>query len=299
MNDEGRCLARPAPTVRRLREGERGEIPEAGREHAAGTLEAEGRSRMSVVRSRMNDERKRIAGWAGRQASGGRGAGGNCRAHPRRADGLGFSCRRSSAAASTAGPWCVPAPHRSVDYAERPTTCGGARRGARARRRGGRCRRRRRDFAPHLNWTAPEISPSASHVVFIGEVAGGEAVPTASKTDSCTGSGRDAFAAREAGRSSSTAAVGHAAVAARAHTRGQLMLGRHRGAVDFTPRFHFVDGDARCRVAKMWVRRSAADDEVRAIALPAHAAGRTSGLTSVLRRAIRLLSQINVAYPVD
>ena len=100
----------------------------------------------------------------------------------------------------------------------------------------------------HLsNWTTPEISPKRFATwFFVGEVAGGEAVADGTETDRLHWfRPDDAFTAREAGDIELAPPQyvtllwlrEHATVAA------AVDAARDAEAIDYTPRFHFIEGD--------------------------------------------------------
>ena len=96
------------------------------------------------------------------------------------------------------------------------------------------------------NWTTPEISPKRFATwFFVGEVAGGEAVADGTETDQLHWFEPEAaFAARDAGEIELAPPQfvtllwlrEHATVAA------AMRAAREAEAIDFTPRFHFIEG---------------------------------------------------------
>jgi 8-oxo-dGTP pyrophosphatase MutT (NUDIX family) len=158
--------------------------------------------------------------------------------------------RRSSQLAFHGGAWVFPGGRIDPeDYADAPHDEFAA-----ARRAAAREAKEEAGLdvhAEHLvhlsNWTTPEISPKRFATwFFVGEVAGGEAVADGTETDRLHWFRPDeAFAAREAGDIELAPPQfvtllwlrEHATVAA------AVDAARDADAVDFTPRFHFIDGD--------------------------------------------------------
>jgi 8-oxo-dGTP pyrophosphatase MutT (NUDIX family) len=104
------------------------------------------------------------------------------------------------------------------------------------------------DRLVHLsNWTTPEISPKRFATwFFVGEVAGGEELADGTETDRLHWfRPEEAFAAREAGDIELAPPQyvtllwlqDHATVA------DALRAARNGEAVDYSPRFHFIEGD--------------------------------------------------------
>jgi 8-oxo-dGTP pyrophosphatase MutT (NUDIX family) len=100
----------------------------------------------------------------------------------------------------------------------------------------------------HLsNWTTPEISPKRFATwFFVGEVAAGEAVADGTETDRLHWfRPDDAFAARNAGDIELAPPQWVTLLWLREHTTvaGALLAARDADVVDYTPRFHFIEGD--------------------------------------------------------
>ena len=100
----------------------------------------------------------------------------------------------------------------------------------------------------HLsNWTTPEISPKRFATwFFVGEVAGGEAVADGTETETLHWfRPDDAFAARDAGDIELAPPQWVTLLWLRDHgTVAEALRAAHEGdAIDFTPRFHFIEGD--------------------------------------------------------
>jgi 8-oxo-dGTP pyrophosphatase MutT (NUDIX family) len=97
------------------------------------------------------------------------------------------------------------------------------------------------------NWTTPEISPKRFATwFFVGEVAGGEAVADGIETDELRWfRPDDAFAAREAGEIELAPPqyVTLLWLGEHANVANVMLAARTDDPIDFTPRFHFVDGD--------------------------------------------------------
>ncbi len=100
----------------------------------------------------------------------------------------------------------------------------------------------------HLsNWTTPDISPKRFATwFFVGEVAGGEAVADGTETESLHWfRPDDAFAARDAGEIELAPPQWVTLLWLRDHgTVGAAMqAARDAEAIDYSPRFHFIEGD--------------------------------------------------------
>jgi 8-oxo-dGTP pyrophosphatase MutT (NUDIX family) len=97
------------------------------------------------------------------------------------------------------------------------------------------------------NWTTPEISPKRFATwFFVGEVAGGEAVADGTETERLHWfRPHDAFAARDAGDIELAPPQYVTLLWLREHGDVAAVLDSARTGepIDFTPRFHFVDGD--------------------------------------------------------
>jgi len=97
------------------------------------------------------------------------------------------------------------------------------------------------------NWTTPEISPKRFATwFFVGEVAGGEAVADGIETDQLHWfRPEEAFAARDAGEIELAPPQYVTLLWLRAHgnVADAIAAARADEPIDFTPRFHFVDGD--------------------------------------------------------
>jgi 8-oxo-dGTP pyrophosphatase MutT (NUDIX family) len=158
--------------------------------------------------------------------------------------------RRSSKLAFHGGAWVFPGGRIDPeDYGDAPDDLFGA-----AQRAAAREAREEAglDVAAatlvHLsNWTTPEISPKRFATwFFVGESAGGDAVADGTETDQLHWfRPDDAFAARDAGEIElappqyvSLLWLGDHATVAEA-----LRSARDGDVMDYTPRFHFVDGD--------------------------------------------------------
>jgi 8-oxo-dGTP pyrophosphatase MutT (NUDIX family) len=158
--------------------------------------------------------------------------------------------RRSSQLAFHGGAWVFPGGRIDPDdYADAPDDVFAAARRAAAREAKEEAAL---DVNAHSlihfsNWTTPEISPKRFATwFFVGEAAGGEAVADGTETDRLHWFRPDeAFAAREAGdielappqyvtllwlRDYSTVA-------------DALRAAEESEAIDYTPRFHFIEGD--------------------------------------------------------
>jgi 8-oxo-dGTP pyrophosphatase MutT (NUDIX family) len=96
------------------------------------------------------------------------------------------------------------------------------------------------------NWTTPEISPKRFATwFFVGEVAGGEAVADGVESDKLHWfTPAEAFAARDAGEIELAPPQYVTLVWLRDHNSVERALAAARAgdAIDFTPRFHFVEG---------------------------------------------------------
>jgi 8-oxo-dGTP pyrophosphatase MutT (NUDIX family) len=106
----------------------------------------------------------------------------------------------------------------------------------------------RHDALVHIsNWTTPEISPKRFATwFFVGAFEGGEAVADGIETESLQWfRPDDAFAARAAGEIELAPPQYVTLLWLREHTHVAAALDAARGGepTDFTPRFHFVDGD--------------------------------------------------------
>jgi 8-oxo-dGTP pyrophosphatase MutT (NUDIX family) len=106
----------------------------------------------------------------------------------------------------------------------------------------------RHDVLVHIsNWTTPEISPKRFATwFFVGAFEGGEAVADGRETESLRWFGpEEAFAAREAGEIELAPPQYVTLLWLREHADVAAVLDAARTAdpTDFTPRFHFVDGD--------------------------------------------------------
>jgi 8-oxo-dGTP pyrophosphatase MutT (NUDIX family) len=104
------------------------------------------------------------------------------------------------------------------------------------------------DGLVHLsNWTTPEISPKRFATwFFVGEVAGGEAVADGTETDRLHWfRPDDAFAARNAGEIELAPPQWVTLLWLRDHptVADALRAARDADVVDYTPRFHFIEGD--------------------------------------------------------
>jgi len=100
----------------------------------------------------------------------------------------------------------------------------------------------------HLsNWTTPDISPKRFATwFFVGEVAGGEAVADGTETDRLHWfRPDDAFAARDAGEIELAPPQWVTLLWLREYTTvADALRGARDGeVVDYTPRFHFIEGD--------------------------------------------------------
>ena len=97
------------------------------------------------------------------------------------------------------------------------------------------------------NWTTPEISPTRFATwFFVGEVAGGDAVADGIESDQLQWFRPDeAFAARDAGNIELAPPQYVTLLWLQSHTNVDdvLLEARTVDPIDFTPRFHFVDGD--------------------------------------------------------
>jgi 8-oxo-dGTP pyrophosphatase MutT (NUDIX family) len=97
------------------------------------------------------------------------------------------------------------------------------------------------------SWTTPEISPKRFATwFFVGEVAGGEAVADGTETDQLHWfRPDDAFAARDAGEIELAPPQYVTLLWLREHANvaNVMLAARTDEPIDFTPRFHFVDGD--------------------------------------------------------
>jgi 8-oxo-dGTP pyrophosphatase MutT (NUDIX family) len=97
------------------------------------------------------------------------------------------------------------------------------------------------------NWTTPEISPKRFATwFFVGEVAGGEAVADGTETDSLHWfRPEEAFAARASGEIELAPPQYVTLLWLRdyATVADVLRAATEADAIDFTPRFHFIEGD--------------------------------------------------------
>jgi len=97
------------------------------------------------------------------------------------------------------------------------------------------------------NWTTPEISPKRFATwFFVGEVAGGEAVADGTETDSLHWfRPEEAFAARASGEIELAPPQYVTLLWLRDHATvaDVLRAATEADAIDFTPRFHFIEGD--------------------------------------------------------
>ncbi len=158
--------------------------------------------------------------------------------------------RRSSQLAFHGGAWVFPGGRIDpADYADAPDDLLGAARRAAAREAKEEAGLDvEAESLVHLsNWTTPEVSPKRFATwFFVGEVAGGEAVADGTETDRLHWfRPADAFAERDAGEIELAPPqyvtllwlLEHATVA------DALASATEGDVVDFTPRFHFVEGD--------------------------------------------------------
>jgi 8-oxo-dGTP pyrophosphatase MutT (NUDIX family) len=104
------------------------------------------------------------------------------------------------------------------------------------------------DSLVHLsNWTTPEISPKRFATwFFVGEVSGGEAMADGTETDSLHWfRPDDAFAARDAGEIELAPPQWVTLLWLRDHgtVPEALRAARQGEPIDFSPRFHFIEGD--------------------------------------------------------
>jgi 8-oxo-dGTP pyrophosphatase MutT (NUDIX family) len=104
------------------------------------------------------------------------------------------------------------------------------------------------DSLVHLsNWTTPDISPKRFATwFFIGEVAGGEATADGTETESLHWfRPDDAFAARDAGDIEVAPPQWVTLLWLRDHgSVSEALRSAHEGAaIDYSPRFHFIEGD--------------------------------------------------------
>jgi len=158
--------------------------------------------------------------------------------------------RRSSKLAFHGGAWVFPGGRIDPDdYAEAPDDVLSAARRAAAREAKEEAGL---DVAAstlvHLsNWTTPEISPKRFATwFFVGEAAGGEAVADGTETDRLHWfRPDDAFAARDAGEIELAPPQYVTLLWLRDHATvaDALRAARDGDVVDYTPHFHFVDGD--------------------------------------------------------
>jgi 8-oxo-dGTP pyrophosphatase MutT (NUDIX family) len=100
----------------------------------------------------------------------------------------------------------------------------------------------------HLsNWTTPDISPKRFATwFFVGEVAAGEAVADGTETETLHWfRPDDAFAARDAGDIELAPPQWVTLLWLRDHgTVAEALRAAHEGvAIDYSPRFHFIEGD--------------------------------------------------------
>jgi 8-oxo-dGTP pyrophosphatase MutT (NUDIX family) len=97
------------------------------------------------------------------------------------------------------------------------------------------------------NWTTPDISPKRFATwFFVGEVAGGEAVADGTETESLHWfRPDDAFAARDAAEIELAPPQWVTLLWLRDHgtVAEALQAAREGDPIDFTPRFHFIEGD--------------------------------------------------------
>ena len=104
------------------------------------------------------------------------------------------------------------------------------------------------DTLVHIsNWTTPDISPKRFATwFFVGEVAGGEEVADGTETESLRWfRPDDAFAARDAAEIELAPPQWVTLLWLRDHgtVAAALRAAREGDPVDFTPRFHFIEGD--------------------------------------------------------
>jgi 8-oxo-dGTP pyrophosphatase MutT (NUDIX family) len=158
--------------------------------------------------------------------------------------------RRSSQLAFHGGAWVFPGGRIDPDdYADAPDDLLAA-----ARRAAAREAKEEAGLDVHAdglvhisNWTTPEISPKRFATwFFVGEVAGGEAVADGTETDQLHWFRPEAaFAAREAGDIELAPPQYVTLLWLRdyATVADALRAAIETEPVDFTPRFHFVEGD--------------------------------------------------------
>ena len=158
--------------------------------------------------------------------------------------------RRSWQLAFHGGAWVFPGGRIDPDdYGDAPDdVVGAARRGAAREAMEEAGVEVLHDELVHLsNWTTPEISPKRFATwFFVGEVASGEAVADGTETERLHWfRPDDAFAARDAGDIELAPPQYVTLLWLRDHADvATVMRAARTGApTDFTPRFHFVDGD--------------------------------------------------------
>jgi len=158
--------------------------------------------------------------------------------------------RRSSQLAFHGGAWVFPGGRIDPgDYADAPDdVVAAARRGAAREAKEEAGVDVDAETLLHIsNWTTPEISPKRFATwFFVGEVARGEAVADGIETDQLHWfRPDDAFAARDAGEIELAPPQYVTLLWLRDHTSvaNVMLAARTDEPIDFTPRFHFVDGD--------------------------------------------------------
>ena len=158
--------------------------------------------------------------------------------------------RRSSKLAFHGGAWVFPGGRIDPDdYADLPDDLFTAARRAAAREAKEEAGVDvHADTLVHLsNWTTPDISPKRFATwFFVGEVAGGEAVADGTETDKLQWfRPDDAFAARDAGDIELAPPQYVTLLWLRDHgSVAEALRAAHEGdAIDYSPRFHFIEGD--------------------------------------------------------
>jgi len=179
--------------------------------------------------------------------------------------------RRSSKLAFHGGAWVFPGGRIDAgDYADDPDDLFAA-----AQRAAAREAKEEAGVDVHAgtlvhisNWTTPEISPKRFATwFFVGEVAGGEAVADGVESDKLHWfRPDDAFAARDAGEIELAPPQYVTLLWLRDHGNVEQVLAAARAvdAIDFTPRFHFIEGGGAVCV----YREDVAYDDVEKIDAP-------------------------------